>query len=133
LAGLGDSPRYSDGPNQYTHRQQARRARALARRVWWAGRDGHGLDVLLTHAPPHRAGDGADPAHQGFSALNRLALRTRPVVLLHGHVPPRQARPGRQRVGGTLVRNVVGRHLLEITPSGPVAVHEMPAGDRRAR
>jgi predicted phosphodiesterase len=120
LAGLGGSPRYSSGPNQYTEHQQARRARALARRVWWARqRDGRGLDVLLTHAPPRGAGDGDDRAHRGFAALNRFALRARPAFLLHGHVPPLQARPGRPRIGDTAVRNVVGRHLLEITPAGP--------------
>ena len=32
VAGLGGSRRYRDGPNQYTPRQQARRARSLARR-----------------------------------------------------------------------------------------------------
>src|SRR5579875_2398558 len=32
LAGLGGCRRYSEGPNQYTDRQQARRARALADR-----------------------------------------------------------------------------------------------------
>ena len=34
-AGLGGSRRYSDGPNQYTDRQQTRRARALRGRAWW--------------------------------------------------------------------------------------------------
>ena len=32
IAGLGGCLRYNDGPNQYTERQQARRARALRRR-----------------------------------------------------------------------------------------------------
>ena len=45
LAGLGGCRRYRAGPNQYTDRQQARRARALARRAWWrrvAGRPRRG-------------------------------------------------------------------------------------------
>src|SRR5215472_10513485 len=71
LAGLGGCLRYSDGPNQYTEWQQARRARALARRARWRRmRDGRGVDVLLAHAPPKGAGDGTDPPHQGFRALN---------------------------------------------------------------
>src|SRR6266704_2099377 len=40
VAGLGGCLRYGDGPNQYTERQQARRARRLrriARRRWRAG------------------------------------------------------------------------------------------------
>src|SRR5438309_817713 len=35
LAGLGGCRRYSDGPNQYTQRQQARRARSLSQRARW--------------------------------------------------------------------------------------------------
>src|SRR5215472_13634648 len=79
IAGLGGCLRYSDGPNQYTQRQQAQRARSLARRARWrAARDGRGVDVLLTHAPPRGVGDREDRAHQGFEALNRLAGRLQP-------------------------------------------------------
>src|SRR5262249_58670637 len=35
IAGLGGCRRYSDGPNQYTGRQQAPRARALSPRARW--------------------------------------------------------------------------------------------------
>jgi Icc-related predicted phosphoesterase len=121
LAGLGGCRRYSDGPNQHTEWQQARRARALARRARWRRmRDGRGVDVLLTHAPPRGAGDGADPPHQGFRALNWLAERLQPPLLLHGHVLPHDAVPGEHRLGHTVVRNVVGRHLLEIEPGAGV-------------
>ncbi|HLK74720.1 MAG TPA: metallophosphoesterase, partial [Streptosporangiaceae bacterium] len=58
LAGLGGCRRYSEGPNQYTDRQQTRRARTLRSRAWWhRQRDGRGVDVLLTHAPPRGVGD----------------------------------------------------------------------------
>jgi calcineurin-like phosphoesterase family protein len=117
LAGLGGCRRYSHGPNQYTDRQQARRARALSRRArWHRARDGHGVDVLLTHAPPLGLGDRDDPPHQGFGTLNQLAARLQPALLLHGHVHPYGAVPQVHRVGRTVVRNVVGRHLLEIEP-----------------
>ena len=89
IAGLGGCRRYSEGPNQYTDRQQARRARALSRRAQWRqARDGRGIDVLLTHAPPEGAGDAEDPPHRGFRALTRLAARLQPPLLLHGHVHP---------------------------------------------
>jgi len=117
LAGLGGCRRYSPGPNQYTEQQQARRARGLARRAWWRRvRDGRGVDVLLTHAPPEGAGDGSDPPHQGFRALHRLTTRLQPAVLLHGHVHPHGTVPPGHRLGRTVVHNVVGRHLLEIEP-----------------
>src|SRR5262249_57290840 len=66
LAGLGGCRRYSEGPNQYTEWQQARRARALARHARWRRfRDGRGVDVLLTHAPPAGApGGGPPPPHR---------------------------------------------------------------------
>ncbi len=119
VAGLGGCLRYSEGPNQYTNRQQARRARRLARRALTRpARDGHRVDILLTHAPPFGVGDEPDLAHQGFSALAPLVARLQPVLLLHGHVQyGTRAHPDR-RIGTTLVRNVTGRHLLDIEPAG---------------
>jgi hypothetical protein len=132
LAGLGGCRRYSPGPNQYTERQQARRARALARRARWRQfRDGRGVDVLLTHAPPAGVGDGSDPAHRGFSALHRLNARLQPAVLLHGHIHPHGTAPADHRLGRTEVRNVVGRHLFEIEPGD--GVRQSPSGRSHAR
>jgi hypothetical protein len=132
LAGLGGCRRYSAGPNQYTERQQGRRARGLARRAWWAQvRDGRGVDVLLTHAPPEGIGDGTDPPHRGFRAYHRLTARLQPAVLLHGHVHPHGTAVGEHRLGRTVVRNVVGRHLLEIEPGADV--QSSPSGRSHAR
>lgn len=124
IAGLGGSPRYSKGPNQYTERQQARRGRSLARRArlrgrWRDPRGGHHVDVLLTHAPPRGVGDGDDPPHRGFECLHPLVARLRPGLLLHGHVHPFGEETPEMRVGGTAVRNVVGRHLIDIPASCP--------------
>ena len=117
LAGLGGCRRYSAGPNQYTQRQQARRARSLSRRARWrAARDGRAVDVLLTHAPPRGVGDREDPAHQGFEALHWLTGRLQPPLLLHGHIHPDETPARVQRLGRTVVRNVVGHHLLDIEP-----------------
>ena len=117
IAGLGGCLRYNDGPNQYTQRQQARRARSLARRARWrAARDRRGVDVLLTHAPPRGVGDREDRAHQGFDALHWLIGRLQPSLLLHGHIHPDETPARVQRLGRTVVRNVVGHHLLDIEP-----------------
>jgi Calcineurin-like phosphoesterase len=142
VAGLGGCRRYSGGPNQYTDRQQARRARTLRGRARWRGlRDGRGVDVLLTHAPPRGVGDGEDPPHRGFSALHGLVAAIRPAALLHGHVHPYGApvRPG--RLGRTLVCNVTGWHVLEIGPGtgraelvcGGQAISTRARGRRDAR
>jgi calcineurin-like phosphoesterase family protein len=119
VAGLGGSLRYRPGPNQYSEHQLARRGWALSARARWARRrDGRGVDVLLTHAPPAGVGDGSDPAHRGFRALHPVLARLRPGLLLHGHVHPYGSALPPQRVRDTEVRNVVGWHLLEL-PSAP--------------
>jgi len=122
IGGLGGSLRYSSGPNQYSQGQQRRRARQLARRARRRRRrDGRGLDLLITHAPPRGVGDGDDRAHHGFTALHQLAESLAPPLLLHGHVPlpgpTGPAHPG--RIGRTVVRNVVGRHVIEVQTEAP--------------
>ena len=115
IAGLGGSPRYTPGPNQYTQHEQAVRARRLARRAAWRRRrDGRAVDVLITHAPPRGVGDGDDPPHVGFDCLHLLAARLPTPLLLHGHVHPYMGRPADVQMGGTVVRNIVGRHELDI-------------------
>ncbi|MGH3156332.1 MAG: metallophosphoesterase family protein [Streptosporangiaceae bacterium] len=118
FAGLGGCRRYSEGPNQYSDWQLARRAHALRRRARWRGQR---VDVLLTHAPPKGVGDGADPPHLGFSALHGLVRALQPTVLLHGHVLLVDAEAPDRRLGGTAVRNVIGRHLLDIEPGAAQA------------
>jgi calcineurin-like phosphoesterase family protein len=133
VAGLGGCRRYGTGPNQYSDRRQAWRARSLARRARLRqARDGRRVDVLLTHAPPRGMGDGADPAHQGFTALNALIARLRPAVALHGHVHPAAGADGGQRLGETIVRNVTGRHLLDIEPGAGMSAGSL-IGQRHAR
>ncbi len=133
VAGLGGCRRYSSGPNQYSDRQQARRARSLARRAKLRQvRDGHRVDLLLTHAPPLGLGDGDDPAHLGFTALNALIARLRPPLALHGHVHPAAEAHRDRRAGETVLRNVTGRYLLDIEP-GLGLLGDAPVGQRRAR
>jgi hypothetical protein len=52
--------------------------------------------------------------HQGFPALNVLAGRLQPPVLLHGHVNPDPATGRDHRLGRTLVRNVTGWQLFDL-------------------
>jgi hypothetical protein len=137
VAGLGGCRRYGSGPNQYSDRQQARRARSLAARALLRqARDGHRVDVLLTHSPPRGVGDEpvdavapVDPVHLGFTALNVLIARLRPAMALHGHVQP--GGEADLRMGGTIVRNVTGRHLLDIEP-GTVLPGDLGVGQSRA-
>ena len=113
LAGLGGSLRYRPGPNQYTQRELARRARRLRCRTAWRRRDGHGVDVVLTHAPPAGVGDGEDRPHHGFDALHGLVASLRPRLLLHGHIHPYGAPAPDRVIGATTVCNVVGYRLID--------------------
>jgi Icc-related predicted phosphoesterase len=117
IAGLGGCLRYRAGPNQYTEWQQALRAARLgARAQWRRARDGRGVDVLITHAPPAGVGDGEDRPHHGFATYHRLVRRLRTPLLLHGHVHP-HGQPRRDHdMQGTAVCNVVGHRIMEITP-----------------
>jgi calcineurin-like phosphoesterase family protein len=126
IAGLGGCLRYGEGPNQYTERQQAHRARVLRRRARWrARRDHRRVDVLLTHAPPRGVGDGDDPVHQGFSCYHALSAALGPPLLLHGHVHPYGAAVPPLRLRDTVVRNVTGWHLLDVsTERGPAGGSE---------
>jgi calcineurin-like phosphoesterase family protein len=115
IAGLGGCLRYREGPNQYSERQQGRRARRLSAAVRWRRiRDGRSVDVLLTHAPPRGVGDADDPPHRGFTSLQGLVARIQPPLLLHGHIHPYGEATPDLVLGGTIVRNVVGRHLFEV-------------------
>ncbi|HKS44266.1 MAG TPA: metallophosphoesterase [Amycolatopsis sp.] len=115
IAGLGGSVRYNDGPNQWTQTQQARRARKLVRAAERRRRkDGRGVDVLLTHAPPRGLGDRDDPPHHGFDCLHWTVERLRPKWLLHGHIHPYGEWPREHRIGETRIRNVVGVHEVSL-------------------
>jgi hypothetical protein len=116
LAGLGGSIRYRAGPNQYTQRQQRHRARRLAWRARWQWRNRAPVDVVLAHSAPSGLGDGDDPAHRGFDALQFLARALQPRLLLHGHVAPAPG-AGDHWIGATRVVNVFGYRMLDI-PTG---------------
>ena len=85
--GQGGSQRYKPkGRHQYTQGEMARRLlrfypRAFLNRM----RRGHGLDLMVTHAPPRGIHDAEDPAHVGFGAFRRFMRWARPRYLLHGH------------------------------------------------
>ncbi|GAA4426927.1 metallophosphoesterase [Actinokineospora soli] len=120
IAGLGGSIRYNRGPNQWTERQMARRARALRRRAAVRRlRDGRGVDVLLTHSPPRGVGDREDPAHRGFDCLHTAVHKLRPRFLVHGHIHPHGEPVPDRNLGDTRVINTVGYRILDI----PEAAH----------
>lgn len=114
VAGLGGSPRYRPGPNQYSERQQARRVRRLVRRSRWrAWRRGLGVTIVVTHAAPKGIGDADDRPHRGFACYHRLVGTLRPQLFLHGHVNPLGG-PRERRVGTTRVVNAFDHLLIQL-------------------
>lgn len=117
IAGLGGSVRYREGPNQYSQhemRARARRIRRQSRRRQL--RDGRGVDVLLTHAPPEGVGDGDAPAHRGFAAFVDLVQTLSPRLLVHGHVHSFEGPPAELQLEGTRVVNAIPCRVLELEP-----------------
>ncbi len=115
VAGLGGSIRYKPGPNQYTQSQMQRRALRLELRCRYRKlRDDHGVDVLISHAPPLGVGDGDDAPHRGFAAFHRLIARISPRLMIHGHVHPYGRVVPTLSMNGTNVVNVVGHRVLEL-------------------
>jgi predicted phosphodiesterase len=115
IAGLGGSLRYREGPNQYSQGAMRRRAIILELRSRLKrARDGRGVDILLTHAPPAGVGDGGDAAHQGFSAFHGLLRSLGPRLLVHGHVHPYGVKQPDRQVGRTLVVNAIPSRLIEV-------------------
>jgi hypothetical protein len=108
VGGLGGSIRYKGGPNQYTQKEMARRAKRLARRAKRRRRGrSRALDILVTHAPPLGLGDEDDPAHRGFEAFHELVRKVEPRALVHGHVHPHGLPRPDRFIGNTLVVNAV--------------------------
>src|SRR5262249_16473179 len=96
IAGLGGCRRYSDGPNQYTRRQQARRARALSRRARWRGPPHPPAPPPPpAAAPPRRRRGGAAAAgipRRGYSGP-AAGPRAAPARLCCSRAPPPPTRP----------------------------------------
>jgi len=118
LAGLDGSVRYSrEGEFQFTQAQMNQKAFRLALRLMpMRLRRGRWLDVLVTHSPPFGVGDGPDPAHAGFRALNTLIHLFKPRYLLHGHQHTYLGPKSGTLVESTTVLNVFPYRLIAWEP-----------------
>ncbi len=82
ILGLGGSMRYKNGPNMYTQREMRSRVRKLWFKLWRS----NGFDILVTHSPAYKLGDGDDLPHTGFAIFNELLDKYSPKYFIHGHV-----------------------------------------------
>jgi hypothetical protein len=96
LYGIGGVPRYREGegqlaPGELFHLALKPFPVVFPRRLL----RGHGVDVLLTHAPPPGPTAGEDFAHRGASAFLLFHRLFRPRLHVHGHTPLIGANPER--------------------------------------
>lgn len=111
ILGLGGSYRYSPGEHQYTERQMRWRIAKQKPKLWFKG----GVDILVTHAPAYRIGDGADTCHRGFECFVDFMERFRPRLMLHGHQHLNYGRIERvHRFKETTIINGFGYYLLDV-------------------
>jgi hypothetical protein len=112
------SPRYA--PHGKADVEQQVSAFGMWRRVLraWPSAARRRPVMLLTHAAPEGLNDAPDHAHRGFAAFRWLLERLSPPLWLHGHTAlVRRGIDGRcLRRNGTLLVNVTGATLIELTP-----------------
>jgi uncharacterized protein len=118
MAGLQGCVRYKpDAPYQYEQQQQRLRAYRLFPSLFWRKlRNGRGIDLLVTHAPPYGIHNGLDRAHTGFTIFNSMMALFSPLLLLHGH-QHRTYAPTQDtftRSGATAVVNVHPYRFIDI-------------------
>ncbi|QKS46514.1 metallophosphoesterase [Paenibacillus cellulosilyticus] len=111
IMGLGGSYRYSPGEHQYSERQMRRRITKLKYKLW----RNKGIDIVVTHAPAYKIGDGEDLCHRGFECFVELINKYNPRLLLHGHQHLNYGRNQRiHYLNGTQIINAFGYYIVEI-------------------
>lgn len=81
ILGLGGSYAYNSDIYQYSEKQMQKRISKLKPKLFW----NKGFDILVTHAPGFKLGDGEDLCHRGFKSFNKLLDKYSPKYFLHGH------------------------------------------------
>ncbi len=118
LVGFSGAPRYA--PHGRPGAEQQVSGAAMWWRVLraWPRLRGRRPLLVMTHAAPRGLNDASDQAHRGFAAYRWLVDRLAPPLWLHGHTAlVRRGVDGRTvRRGGTLLVNVTGATLVELTP-----------------
>ncbi|SDF80910.1 Predicted phosphoesterase [Fontibacillus panacisegetis] len=111
IMGLGGSHRYNRGEYQYTERQMRWRIAKMKPKLWLS----KGIDILVTHAPAYKIGDGEDVCHRGFECFIELMNKYNPKFLLHGHQHLNYGRNERiNQYKNTNVINAYGYYIIEI-------------------
>ena len=79
IMGFQGSHWYNGKPYQYTESQMRRKIRKVRMKIWWQ----KGVDIIVTHAPPHHIHDKDDLCHRGFKCFRMLIDRYAPSYFIH--------------------------------------------------
>jgi Icc-related predicted phosphoesterase len=124
FAGLEGSIRYNKGKIQYTESQMMQMVLKMGLRVGYDRfRNGHGVDVLVTHSPPFGIHDAEDLPHTGFKSLLKFMEWYKPRYMIHGHVHTYDRRKAtRTKYGDTCIMNINPYTVLEVESSSEEGV-----------
>jgi Icc-related predicted phosphoesterase len=124
FAGLEGSMRYNKGKIQYTESQMMQMVLKMGLRVGYDRfRNGHGVDVLVTHSPPFGIHDAEDLPHTGFKSLLKFMEWYKPRYMIHGHVHTYDRRKAtRTKHGDTCIMNINPYTVLEVESSSEEGV-----------
>jgi len=109
IAGVGGCMEYTGGPHQFT--EKSMRYRLMKSKLKFR----KGFDILLTHSPAFKLGDGDDIAHIGFQCFVDLLDKHKPKYMIHGHQHLNYKRT--QRIieyNDTTIINAHDYYILEI-------------------
>lgn len=110
ILGLGGSYMYNGGIYQYNEKQMEKRISKLKLKLFL----NKGFDILVTHAPGYKLGDGDDLCHRGFECFNKLLDKYSPKYFLHGHQHLRYGLiPRIRKYKNTTIINGFEYHIFE--------------------
>jgi len=118
FAGLEGSIRYNKGKIQYTQAEVHMMVARMGPRIALSRmRQGHGIDIFVTHSPARNIHDGEDFPHRGFDGLLNFMKWYRPRYMLHGHVHTWDRRKTvKTQYEDTCIMNINPITVLEIDP-----------------
>ena len=112
IMGLGGSYLYSYENYQYTEKEMHKRIRKLKRKIKKAG----GVDILVTHAPAYKMGDGEDRCHRGFESFVEFIDTYSPKYFFHGHQHLNYGKGERlSKYKTTTIVNGYGYYIIDVT------------------
>lgn len=112
ILGLEGSIWYNGGPNQYTDQEMKK----IIFSMWFSIWRNHGVDIVVTHAPPRHIHDAEDRCHMGFESFVSLIEKRKPDFFIHGHIHKDFKDPDDRitKIKTTKVVNTCGHTILEV-------------------